>query len=114
MSYENTLSDLTERILSLDYVQDFRQIEAEFLSNAEIHADYEQMITLQKNAVLYQKIGKNQAFKESSQAAQKLEKALKNNLLVEEYRTKMEAVSSLLEHLTGQIENEINDKLGRI
>ena len=53
-----------------------------------------------------------QAFKETSNAAQRIHKSLKNDPLVEDYLLKMQPVDALLNHVTGEIESKVNEALG--
>ena len=107
----DSVQKLQKLICQLDYVQEFQKIEKNLLTDELIFRDYEKMKDLQKQAVLFKKIGKMQAFKESSQKAQKLEKKLKIDPLVAEYFQKMQDVSDLLQYLTDEIEQKFNEKL---
>lgn len=111
MSLEQAEKALIEKILNLDYVQDFQRAERALEADSSVNADYVRMKELQKEAVLYNKIDKPQAFKEVSRQSQILEKKLKNHPLVIDYHNKMQPVNSLLEYVTGQIEEQVNERL---
>ncbi|GAB2025298.1 RicAFT regulatory complex protein RicA family protein [Lactovum odontotermitis] len=104
-------SSLTKLMRELDYVQAFQKAEVLLREDKALWADYEKMKDLQKEAVLYNKLGKSQAFKETAQTAQKIEKQLKNNLLVQDYSTRMEDVNDLLQYVTGEVERKVNELL---
>lgn len=111
LNQSEALRNLTCLIGKLDYVQNFKNAEAVLRSEESVWADYEQMKEFQKEAVLFKKLEKNQAFKESSHAAQLLEKGLKGNLLVQDYFSEMEDVNDLLQYVTGEIERKFNEGL---
>lgn len=115
---QNLTFDKTKRVdalvklmRELDYVQAFQKAEVLLREDEAVWADYEKMKDLQQEAVLYNKLGKSQAFKESSQAAQRIEKSLKTKLLVQDYSARMEDVNDLLQYVTGEIERKVNEML---
>jgi len=108
---QEKLDHLKNLILDLDYVADFQRAESRLKADAQLFEQQDKMKELQKEAVLYQKIGKLAAYKQAMHEAGRLEKTLKNNLLVQDYASKMEPVNSLLEHLTGEIERQVNQKI---
>ncbi|WP_081167490.1 YlbF family regulator [Lactococcus garvieae] len=112
MPYKASKEKLVAHILDLDYVQTFQKAERALQAEKELFEQQEKMKELQKEAILYQKIGKMQAFKETSNAAQKIHKSLKNDPLVEDYLIKMQPVDALLQHITGEIESKVNKALG--
>ncbi|MDR0297556.1 MAG: YlbF family regulator [Streptococcaceae bacterium] len=101
------IDELKEKIEALDYVQEFQVAEAKLRATPDVWADYEEMKRLQKEAVLFQQIGKEQAFRETSRAAQILEKKLKENVRVVDYAAKMVAVNDLLTYVTREIEEKV-------
>ena len=109
MSYDEKVASLIEVLLERQDVQDFQAAEGALRAEPELFAAQEKMKNLQKEAILYQKIGKMQAFKETSRAAQKIEKALKNDATVEQYFLKLQDVNDLIQYVTGQIEQKVND-----
>lgn len=108
MTYDETVEQLVKKIESLDYVQDFQKAESALRAESSLFEAQEEMKKLQKEAVLYQKIGKMEAYKATSQAAQKIEKQLKHHPLVENYVSKLENVNDLIQHITGEIEQKVN------
>ncbi|MFK4895199.1 YlbF family regulator [Lactococcus petauri] len=112
MPYNASKEKLIGHILDLDYVKAFQKAENTLQEEKELFEQQSKMKELQKEAVLYQKIGKIQAFKETSNAAQKIHKSLKNDPLVEDYLLKMQPVDALLNHVTGEIESKVNEALG--
>lgn len=112
MTYNASKEKLIAHILDLDYVKAFQKAENTLQEEKELFEQQSKMKELQKEAVLYQKIGKIQAFKETSNAAQKIHKSLKNDPLVEDYLLKMQPVDALLNHVTGEIESKVNEALG--
>ncbi len=112
MRYNASKEKLIAHILDLDYVKAFQKAENTLQEERELFEQQSKMKELQKEAVLYQKIGKIQAFKETSNAAQKIHKSLKNDPLVEDYLLKMQPVDALLNHVTGEIESKVNEALG--
>ena len=112
MTYNASKEKLIARILDLDYVKSFQKAENALQEEKELFEQQSKMKELQKEAVLYQKIGKMQAFKETSNAAQRIHKSLKNDPLVEDYLLKMQPVDALLNHVTGEIESKVNEALG--
>jgi len=105
------LQKLQKEILELDYVQDFQKAEQRLREESDVFEQQSQMKALQKEAVLYQKIGKREAYRGTMREAAQIEKSLKNNLLVEDYQQKMQPVNALLEHITGEIEHQVNQNL---
>jgi cell fate (sporulation/competence/biofilm development) regulator YmcA (YheA/YmcA/DUF963 family) len=105
------LNKIKQEIQAFDYVQDFQKAEAKLKADNAIFEQQETMKALQKDAVLYQKIGKNEAYRGTMREAQRLEKTLKNDVAVQDYALKMEPVNGLLEHLTSEIERKVNEKL---
>ena len=112
MPYNASKEKLIARILDLDYVKAFQKAENTLQEERELFEQQSKMKELQKEAVLYQKIGKIQAFKEAYNAALKIYKSLKNDPLVEDYLLKMQPVDALLNHVTGEIESKVNEALG--
>lgn len=111
MLYQTSKEKLIAQILDLDYVRAFQRAEKALQAETKLFEQQKKMKDLQKEAVLYQKIGKTQAFKETSHAAQKIHKSLKNTPLVEDYLLKMQPVDALLQHITGEIEGKVNEAL---
>lgn len=109
--YDRQVERLVHKIKMLDYVQDFQKAETHLMAEKELFETQEEMKQLQKDATLYQKIGKNQAYKETAQAAQKLEKKIKHHPIVEDYAMKLENVNDLVQYVTGQIEEKVNSLL---
>lgn len=109
--YDRQVERLVHKIKMLDYVQDFQKAETYLMAEKELFETQEEMKQLQKEATLYQKIGKNQAYKETAQAAQKLEKKIKHHPIVEDYAMKLENVNDLVQYVTGQIEEKVNSLL---
>ena len=109
--YDRQVERLVHKIKMLDYVQDFQKAETHLMAEKELFETQEEMKQLQKDATLYQKIGKNQAYKETAQAAQKLEKKIKPHPIVEDYAMKLENVNDLVQYVTGQIEEKVNSLL---
>lgn len=70
MHYDDLVDLLVKKIKNLDYVKEFQQAEEALMENQELFKSQDEMKALQKEAVLYQKIGKIQAYKKTSQAAQ--------------------------------------------
>ena len=112
MPYNASKEKLIAYIPNLDYVKAFQKAENTLQEEKELFEQQSKTKELQKEAVLYQKIGKIQAFKETSNAAQKIHKSLKNDPLVEDYLLKMQPVDALLNHVTGEIESKVNEALG--
>lgn len=108
MHYDDLVDLLVEKIKSLDYVKDFQQAETALMANQELFKAQEEMKALQKEAVLYQKIDKIQAYKKTSQSAQVIEKRIKHHPLVEDYATKLEDVNDLVQYITGELEEKVN------
>ena len=109
MPYNASKEKLIAHILDLDYVKAFQKAEDALQKEKEVFEQQSKMKELQKEAVLYQKIGKIQAFKETSNAAQRIHKSLKNDPLVEDYLLKMQPVDALLNYVTGEIESKVNE-----
>lgn len=109
MPYDDAVARLTALISQLDYVQDFQKVEGKLQANQALFSAQQEMKRLQKEAVLYRQIGKMQAFKETSQAAQKIEKSLKKDPLVEQYFAKLQDVNDLIQYVTGEIERKVNE-----
>ena len=108
MHYDDLVDLLVEKIKSLDYVKYFQQAETALMANQELFKAQEEMKALQKEAVLYQKIDKMQAYKKTSQSAQVIEKRIKLHPLVEDYATKLEDVNDLVQYITGELEEKVN------
>lgn len=107
-NYEKKVAQLSQKLSQLDYVKEFRKVEAKLQADTALFEAQKNMKDLQKQAVLYQQIGKKQAFKETSQAAQKIEKSLKKDPLVEQYFVKLQDVNDLIQHVTHEIEYKVN------
>ncbi len=112
MHYDDLVDLLVKKIKNLDYVKEFQQAEEALMANQELFKSQDEMKNLQKEAVLYQKIGKIQAYKKTSQAAQMIEKRIKHHPLVENYATKLEDVNDLVQYITGELEEKVNLLLG--
>ena len=97
MHYDDLVDLLVKKIKNLDYVKEFQQAEEALMENQELFKSQDEMKALQKEAVLYQKIGKIQAYKKTSQAAQMIDKRIKPHPLVEDYATKLEDVNDLVQ-----------------
>ena len=108
MQYDELVDLLVNKIENLDYVKEFQQAEQALMAKKDIFKAQEEMKNLQKEAVLYQKVGKIQAYKETSQAAQTIEKQIKHHPLVEDYATKLEDVNDLIQYITGELEEKVN------
>ena len=105
MHYDDLVDLLVKKIKNLDYVKEFQQAEEALMENQELFKSQDEMKALQKEAVLYQKIGKIQAYKKTSQAAQMIEKRIK-------HATKLEDVNDLVQYITGELEEKVNLLLG--
>ncbi len=112
MLYDEKVEQLISQIKALPYVQDFQKAERAMRDETVLFELQEEMKRLQKEAILYREIGKMQAFKETSQAAQKIEKSLKNDPLVERYFLKLQDVNDLVQYVTNEIERKVNFSLG--
>ena len=108
MPYEEKVAQLSQKLAQLDYVKEFQKVEAKLQADAELFEAQKKMKDLQKEAILYQQIDKMQAFKETSQTAQKIEKRLKKDPLVEQYFLKLQDVNDLIQYVTGEIEQKVN------
>lgn len=108
MYYDELVRQLQEKIEHLEYVEDFKRVEQRLQEQAPLFEAQEEMKKLQKDAMLYREIGKMQAYKETSQAAQKIEKSLKMSPLVEEYFIKLQDVNDLVQYVTGEVERKVN------
>lgn len=113
MPYKASKEKLIAQILDLDYVKSFQKAETALQAEKGLFEQQKKMKELQKEAVLYQKIGKKQAFRETLSAAQNIHEALKNEPLVEDYLLKMQPVDALLQYVTGEIERKVNESLER-
>lgn len=111
MCYDDKVVQLIAELNECSSVKKFQKAEQALQSEQELFAAQEKMKSLQKEAVLYQKIGKMQAFKETSRAAQQIELKLKNNLLVENYLVKLQDVNDLIQYVTKEIEQKVNAAL---
>ena len=107
----STVDLLIEKLSQLDYVKAFQAVEMQLRADTSLWADYECMKALQKDAVLYQQIGKAQAYRETASQAQQLEKKLKQSPLVQDYFLKMQDVSDLLQYVTRELEERVNEGL---
>ncbi|HAP15544.1 MAG TPA: hypothetical protein DCZ00_04570 [Lactococcus sp.] len=113
MPYKTSKEKLIAQILDLDYVKSFQKAETALQAEKGLFEQQKKMKELQKEAVLYQKIGKKQAFRETSSTAQSIHESLKNEPLVEDYLLKMQPVDALLQYVTGEIERKVNEALER-
>ena len=111
MGYDEVVAELTQKIAGLDYVQDFQKSEQLLQQESALFEMQEEMKKLQKEATLYRKIGKMQAYKETAHEAQKLEKSIKHHPLTETYVAKLADVTDLIQHITSEIEQKVNDLL---
>ncbi|MDR0199697.1 MAG: YlbF family regulator [Streptococcaceae bacterium] len=103
--------NLSQKILSLSYVKDFQAAEQKLKHEKQLWEDYERMKSFQKEAILYQQIGKQKAYQETSKAAGQLEKRLKNHPVVRDYALKLADVNDLLDYVTHTIEEKVNQSL---
>lgn len=110
-SKSEIVQQIQSLILELDYVQEFQALEKEIFEDNALLESYKKMKELQKEATLFKKMGKVNAFKETSQKARRIEDKLKENPKVGEYFQKMQDVSDLLQYLTHEIEERFNERL---
>ncbi len=108
MPYDESVEQLIRAISELDYVKKFKKTDAKLHENTQLFERQETMKAQQKEAILYQKIGKINAYKVTSQAAQKIEKSLKSDILVAQYFTALQDVNDLIQHVTSEIEQKVN------
>ena len=108
MPYDESVEQLIRAISELDYVKKFKKTDAKLHENTQLFERQQTMKTQQKEAILYQKIGKINAYKVTSQAAQKIEKSLKSDILVAQYFTALQDVNDLIQHVTSEIEQKVN------
>ncbi len=111
MLYNEKVEALVNEISELEYVQKFKKAEQNLHAKTELFDLQTQMKDLQRDAVLYRKIGKMQAYKETSHAAQKIEKQLKKDPLVQQYFLMLQDVNDLVQYVTGEIEGKVNASL---
>lgn len=109
--YELALEQLRNKVSDIDYVQEFQRLEALIKSDKEIWTQEEKMKDLQKEGILFQKIDKHQAYETTMGEARAIEEELNANPLIRQYRSKLEDVSDLLQYITGELEDRINNSL---
>lgn len=108
---EKSLACLLEAMNQHSSVIDFKKAEELIKSHPEFSQKAFEMKKNQQDAILYEKIDKSQAFQESIKNATFLENDLNNNLLIEDYRQKMQDASDLIQYVTNLIEETINEEL---
>ncbi|VTS26368.1 membrane protein [Streptococcus pseudoporcinus] len=109
--YDNSLKQLLAIIEKHPSVQAFKLIDNQMKENPELTALAFDMKKNQQNAILFDKIEKKGAAKQSLTLAENLEETIIDQPLVAEYREKMQDASDLLQYITKTIEEKINKEV---
>lgn len=105
------LKQLTDYLGELDLVKNYRAIEYKINHNDQIQQWTTDLEKAQKDAVLYQRINKQNAAKLANQKVDALNEKINQHPLVVAYRQQLKDVDDLLHYLTSRIEAEINQSL---
>ena len=110
--FKEALNQLIELLQEHDSVQAFQAVEKKIKALPELNKVAHDMKGYQQDAVLFQRIEKSKAQKEADQKAQKMGESLDQLPIVQDYRTKMQDASDLLQYVTKTLEEKINEELG--
>lgn len=112
------MTDLNQAVKKLqtlmaqhESVEAFQAVQAKVKAQPNLNHLAHDMKTYQQEAVLYEKLEKNRAADQSGQAADRLNQELSNLPLVQDYRSKMQDASDLLQYVTKSLEEKINEGL---
>lgn len=109
--YQESKAVLLASLSQQKVVKDFQRAEKALLARPDLENLVRQMKTYQQEAVLFDKIQKPQAQKQSAQTADQLARDLNALPLVQDYRQKMQDASDLIHYVTGAIQDKINEEL---
>ncbi|MFC3932594.1 YlbF family regulator [Streptococcus dentapri] len=101
---EQAIRELQALLSQHESVEAFREVQAKVDQLPELNQLAHDMKAYQQEAVLFEKLEKNQA-------ADQLAQELSELPLVQDYRAKMQDVSDLLQYVTKSLEDKINEEL---
>ncbi|KHD44638.1 YlbF family regulator [Streptococcus hongkongensis] len=109
--YQESLNQLIEAIENHSSIKDFKAISQNSQFLEKYKKDAYLMKFNQQNALLFNKFEKTNAAKQSEMEARKLQDSLENQLLIDDYRQKMQDASDLIQYVTKTIEEKINKEM---
>ncbi|AND80491.1 YlbF family regulator [Streptococcus pantholopis] len=109
--FEESVEKLLAAVRKHDSVQAFQKAEQHVKELPELERLAHKMKAYQQDAVLFQKIEKDQAASQAGYKADELEQELSRLPVVQDYREKMQDASDLLQYITKTLEEKINKEL---
>lgn len=110
-NYEEAVLRLAEAVQHHESVQSFQKVEQKLKSYPELKHLVHKMKAHQQDAVLFKKIDKQKAEHEADKQALQIQKDLLELPIVQDYRSKMQDASDLIQYVTKRIEDRINEEL---
>ncbi|EHJ52131.1 YlbF family regulator [Streptococcus macacae] len=109
--FEEKLKILKTLLQEDENIQAYQAIEEKIRQVPELTQMVHDMKAYQQDAVLFQKIEKPQAQKQADQNAKQMSEVLNELPIVQDYRSKMQDASDLLQYVTKTLEERINEEL---
>ncbi|MGT2887883.1 YlbF family regulator [Streptococcus didelphis] len=109
--YNDSLKRLTRLIKSHESVISYKKIEKEINHIKTFKKEVYVMKKNQQNAVLFQQISKPEAAKQSRNLAIETEEGLNKEPIINDFRSKMQDASDLIQYITKTIEYKMNEEL---
>ena len=110
-NYNQSVDKLVQAIQKHDSVRNFQKVEQKIKTFSELDNLVDDMKAYQQDAVLYHKIDKSVAEETAGKRADQLQRDLSNLPIVQDYRSKMQDASDLLQYITNSLETKINEEL---
>ena len=111
--YEQTLTLFLSELATHPTILQFQAAEARLKHSEALYALEVEMKSLAKDAVLYKKIGKERAYRETIARSKEIEVQLNDEPVLIDYRRKLTAANELLQYLLQNLETQINEERHR-
>src|SRR5690554_6473816 len=110
----NKVEEISNRLDQLEEVERYKALEARLNENQKVKDLIEEIKKLQKQAVNLQAYGKVNAVKEIDQKIDAIQAEIDAIPIVDEFKSAQVVVNDLLQSLTANINDKVNEKFNTI
>lgn len=110
----NKVEEITKRLDELEEVERFKALESRLNDNKKIKDKIEQIKKLQKQAVNLQAYGKVEAVKHVDAQIEAIQAEINETPIVQEFQSSQVIVNDLLQSITSQINQKVNQQIDSI
>lgn len=110
----NKVEEITKRLDELEEVERYKALEARLNDNQKVKDLIEQIKKLQKQAVNLQAYGKVNAVKQIDDQIDAIQAEIDAIPIVDEFKSAQVVVNDLLQSLTANINDKVNEKFNTI